>query len=445
MHNDFHKHVQKLIQEQQIRTIRVSVTDNANIPRSRHVPARFFMENVLHEGIHFPSAVFSMDTSAKLVESAGDGYASGYPSWVMRPDLSTFVVLPWAAQTARVIADLYDAEGNPIPLSPRFLLERVLQEFAKEGYRVRGAFEFEFYVYHKETKQPAWQGLNCFSDVVQAEVSEIIQSIQNGLADIGAGPEVANTEYGSGQFEVTNSPFEGKEIADMAFFYRMGIKEILSQKGWHATFMSKPEEQLSGSGGHFHLSILDGAGKNLFHDPETKDGLSAMARWFVGGQIHHASAICALVNGTVNSYKRLAPYTFAPVNASWGYEHRSAMIRVPFGRGERTHLENRLPGAETNPYLAMAAMLLAGLDGIRNRIEPPPAATGVDLYSRDHAYEPLPRRLDIAVEALKNHELFTRFFGTPFIQHYANLRLNEWERYQQSVSEWERREYFDLF
>ncbi|MCK9905942.1 hypothetical protein MXD63_38880, partial [Frankia sp. Cpl3] len=158
-----------------------------------------------------------MDTSAELVEEAGDGYAGGYPSWMMKPDLSTFVVMPWANQTARVITDLFDEKGEPIKESPRYQLEQVLQAYRQEGYQVRGAFEFEFYVYDKATMQPAWSGLNCYSDVVQAEVADILEVLQQGLTDIGAGPEVANTEYGSGQFEVTNSPFEGKAIADMAY------------------------------------------------------------------------------------------------------------------------------------------------------------------------------------------------------------------------------------
>ncbi|MCK9905816.1 glutamine synthetase, partial [Frankia sp. Cpl3] len=176
---------------------------------------------------------------------------------------------------------------------------------------------------------------------------------------------------------------------------------MLSQKGWQATFMSKPNERLSGSGGHFHLSLLDEAGRNLFHDEQAEDGLSQLTRWFIGGQIQHADAICALANSTVNSYKRLVPGSFAPVHAAWGYEHRSAMIRVPFSRGETgTHLEHRLPGADTNPYLAMAAILLAGLDGIRKRIEPPAPAIGVDLYRNPGDHRPLPTRLDVAMEAL---------------------------------------------
>ncbi|MCP1357384.1 glutamine synthetase [Aneurinibacillus migulanus] len=175
----------------------------------------------------------------------------------------------------------------------------------------------------------------------------------------------------------------------------------MSQKGWHATFMSKTDEQLSGSGGHFHLSLLDKENKNIFSDGKASDGLSDIARWFIGGQIRHADAICALANGTVNSYKRLVPNSFAPVYASWGYEHRSTMIRIPHGRDKKTHIESRLP-----------------------------------------------KRLDVAIDALLSNKMFTNFFGSCFIDRYVALCLHEferYERYERTISDWERKEYFHLF
>lgn len=219
----------------------------------------------------------------------------------------------------------------------------------------------------------------------------------------------------------------------------------MSQKGWHATFMSKTDEQLSGSGGHFHLSLLDKENKNIFSDEKASDGLSEIARWFIGGQIRHADAICALANGTVNSYKRLVPNSFAPVYASWGYEHRNTMIRIPHGRDKKTHIESRLPGADTNPYLAMAGTLLAGLDGIRNKIEPPVPVAGIDIYRNPGQHSRLPKRLDVAIDALLSNKMFTNFFGSCFIDRYVALRLHEFERYERTISDWERKEYFHLF
>lgn len=209
--------------------------------------------------------------------------------------------------------------------------------------------------------------------------------------------------------------------------------------------MSKTDEQLSGSGGHFHLSLLDKENKNIFSDEKASDGLSDIARWFIGGQIRHADAICALANGTVNSYKRLVSNSFAPVYASWGYEHRSTMIRIPHGRDKKTHIESRLPGADTNPYLAMAGTLLAGLDGIRNKIEPPVPVAGTDIYRNPGQHSRLPKRLDVAIDALLSNKMFTNFFGSCFIDRYVALRLHEFERYEHTISDWERKEYFHLF
>ncbi|SHE94073.1 glutamine synthetase family protein [Desulforamulus putei] len=440
------QHIRHLIQEHRIHTVRVTLTDNTNITRSRYVPAKAFLQSISEQGINYPSALFSMDTSAKLVTGAGDGYEGGYPSWLLQPDLSTFVVLPWVSGTARVIADIVRPGGEPIPVSPRQVLKNLLKQLNDVGLTMKGAFEFEFYVFRQQgdSLEPSWQGFNCFSDVNQAQVGDIFTAIIQGLEGIGAGPEVANTEYGPGQFEITNSPFNGVAAADMAIYYRSSIKEILTQKGYTATFMGKPKCDASGSGGHFHFSLYNALGQNVFHDPEAKDGLSDLCRWAIGGQLRHARAICGVVNSTVNSYKRLQPYSFAPINASWGHEHRCAMIRVPYVRGENTRLENRLPAADTNPYLAAAAILAASLDGIKNQIEPPACSDGLNPYEQTDLVK-LPATLPEALEELQRDQVICAYLGREFIRHYVALRMSEWQRYQRHISNWEIKEYFELF
>ncbi len=445
MQTDLVQHIRKLIQQHQIHTIRLTLTDNTNITRSRYVPVKAFLQSINEQGVNYPSAVFSMDTSARLVVDAGAGYEGGYPSWVLKPDLSTFMVLPWVPGTARVIADIVTADGTPVNASPRQVLKNVLNLVEKEGYRVKGAFEFEFYVFNETDgrTEPAWQGLNCLSDVKQSQVADIFNAIIQGLDGIGAGPEVANTEYGPGQFEITNSPFMGLEVADMAVYYRSAIKEILSQKGYQVTFMGKPVTNASGSGGHFHYSLLDGDNNNVFYSAASADGLSDICRWAIGGQLAHAGALCGLINNTVNSYKRMQRYSFAPINASWGHEHRCAMIRVPHHRGINTRLENRLPPADTNPYLAMAGILAASLDGIKNKIEPPESCDGQNPYEQQQ-YKPLPDSLPAGLAALRQDEVLAGFLGQEFLAHYTALRLSEWQRFQNYVTDWELNEYFEL-
>lgn len=448
--SDLSNHITQLLREKQIHTVRVSLHDPSNIQRARYVPLRYFLEQVMHGSLSYPSAMFSMDTSAKLLPEAGDGFDGGYPSWVLKPDLATFGILPSSPGMAHVISDIFLPDGQPVPTSPRHILRRVLNDLAQDGYRVYGAFEYEFYVFladgqrsNSSSLEPVWTGLQCFSEVAQAKVEDIITSVMFALTEMGAGPEVANTEYGSGQFEVTNSPFWGLEIADMAFYYRTIIKEILQRKGYKATFMSKPVASSSGSGAHTHLSLFNQNGNNVFSDPNQPDGLSKLCRWFIGGQIKHARALCALCNPTINSYKRLQPYTFAPTTVTWGYEHRGAMVRIPQHRGQNTRLENRLPGADTNPYIALAAMLSAGLDGIRQQIEPPPALARQDAYAQEFTH--LPRSLPHALTALEEDEFFRETLGEEYIRHYILMRRAEWERYEAAVTDWEYKEYLDLY
>lgn len=441
-------HVQNLIHEHNIHTVRVTITDNSNVIRSRFVPARAFLQAV-QGGVaaQYPSALLAVDSSAELVPAAGEGFAGGFPSFLLLPDLSTFVVLPWLPGTARVIADLARPDGSLWEAAPRQVLRRVLQRLESRGYNLKGAFEFEFYVLQKagleSAPRPVWHGLNCFADSVQIGLTDIFTAIIKGLEGIGAGPEVANTEYGPGQFEITNAPFTGLAVADMAVYYRTSIKEILHQLGYRATFMAKPFSRSSGSGGHFHHSWLDERGENVFYDPQAIDGLSRLCRQIIAGQLVHAPAICALANSTINSYKRLRPYYFAPVNASWGYEHRCTMLRVPFARGAQTRLENRLPAADTNPYLAIAACLAAALDGVDRGLEPPPPVVGQNPYEMSELL-PLPDSLPAALDALEKDAVLQEYLGEEFCRNFLALRRREWERFQEHITDWEIKEYLEL-
>ena len=443
--SDWQPHIQQMMRDHQIHTVRMTLNDNSNIARARYIPAQKFLELGTNGRISFPSVLFSMDTSENVQRKVGGGFRGGFPSWEIKPDYSTFGPLPYKPGIARLIGDLYRGDDTPVETAPRHVLKRVLQEYEKTGYRVYGAFEYEFYVF-KETAnglEPAWKGLHCFSETKQSQVEDIFVSLLNGLAEMGAGPEVANTEYGSGQFEVTHSPFWNLEIADMAFYYRTSIKEILHEKGYKATFMSKPVNDMSGSGAHLNLSLHDERDQNVFANAGAPDGLSDVCRWFIGGQQRHARSLAALVNPTVNSYKRLQPYSFAPATNTWGYEHRGAMIRIPQHRGSKTRIEHRLPGADTNPYLSLAAILAAGLDGIRNKIEPTPPLENQDAYLSE--FEPLPRSLWEAVNELKKDTFFTELLGESFMTDYLTLRTAECDRYMKHVTDWELKEYLDIF
>ncbi len=446
LNEDWNSHIRQTILENQVHTVRVCLHDNANIQRSRFVSARNFLDNVIYNGISYPSTLFSLDTSSKLVCEAGEGFEGGYPSWITRPDLSTFSLVPYASGTARVIADIFDINGNPVKHSPRYVLRNILKKYEQLGIKIKGAFEYEFFVFKKNSDgsgiEPLWNGLNPLSEVCQSSLEEIISAVMLNLAAIGAGPEVANTEYASGQFEITNSPFWGIEMADMAFYYRTSIKQIISQLGYSATFMAKPIANQSGSGAHIHLSLYDSKENNLLQDSNDSNGIAEMCRHFIGGQLKHARPLCALANSSINSYKRLQPYTFAPTTVSWGFEHRGVMIRIPSSRGKNTHIENRLPGSDTNPYIALAAILAAGLDGILNKIEPLEPSTGIDPYKGGH--ETLPRSLEEGIKDLENDAFYYNILGEEFMNNFIKLRKSEIESYNSFISDWEYKQYMDL-
>jgi glutamine synthetase len=443
---DLRTHVHAVVREHQIQSVRVCVQDLANVARARYVSTRHFLEQLEKSALTFPSALFGLSPSAQLVPGPeGASFADGFPSWPLRPDLRTFSVLPYAPGVARVIADVQTAGGQPMPHAPRHVLRRVLERFERRSWRVRGSFEFEFYLFRPNGDgwEPAWPGLQCFAETTQAKLEPVLQAVLHALQELGAGPEVANTEYGSGQFEVSNAPFWDIEIADMAFYYRTSIREVAAKHGYRATFMSKPVSGMSGSGAHLHHSLFDAEGRNLFEDPNAPDGLSALCRWFIAGQLAHADAITAVTCGTVNAYKRLRPHSFAPTRACWGYEHRGAMIRVPRARGAATRLENRVPGADADPYLSLAVILAAGLDGIERRLDPPPPVTG-DPYTIAELPN-LPCTMEQGLQILRTDPWLREVFGSETVEALYALRLADYESFLAHITDWELHTYQELF
>lgn len=431
-----------------IKTIRVGFVDNSGVTRARNVPAAMFTRHGLEDGIQYTSAMLSVDTAANFVVSAGAGFTGGYPSWVLKPDLATFTILPWVPGTARVLCDMYTLDGDAVESVPRRVLQRVLTELAAAGYIAHGACEHEFYVFRSiegGRPQPSWTGINCYAEVKQHQVDDILTTLSTNLEAIELGIEEANTEYGPGQFEISMDHFEGVRAADMAVYFKMAVKELMTQMGYTATFMTKPLNGHSGSGSHFHHSLYHQAtGENAFFAPGGEHGLSDVARWFIGGELRHAAAVCALANSTVNSYKRLRPYTFAPSSVCWGLENRFTMLRVPHARGQGTHVENRLPGADNNPYLMMAGVYAAGLDGIRNRIEPAYFIHGEDPAARGDL-PPLPASLEQALQALREDEALVQLLDPAFVSSYCALKGNEVTRFGNYVTDWEVNEYLELF
>lgn len=440
--------IRSIIKDQGIEIVRVVFNDVVNVARARNIPAITFVDDVLEGGVQYPSAMLSVDTSANFVLAAGAGFAGGYGSWMLKVDPSTFTVLPWAPKAARIVADLYTLDGEPVTVAPRGVMRNVLNELEKEGYSTFGAAELEFYIFRKYDKQgyePTWTGLQCYSEVKQAEVDEILFDLVVPMKAIGVQVEAVNTEYGPGQFEISMKPSVGLAQADSAFLYKTSAKELMHQRGLMATFMTKPLTGMSGSGAHFHHSLYHtSTGNNAFYDPTDEYGMSDVFKCFIAGQLKHSAAICALANPSINSYRRLRPYTFAPSNITWGFENRMCLIRIPKARGQSTHLENRMPGADSNPYLVMAAMYAAGLDGIRNRTPLPDPILSEDAYAAEGSGV-LPTSLEEALAALQSDEVMVKYLGKDLVDAFVALKMNEINRFRNHVTDWEIQEYAELF
>jgi glutamine synthetase len=322
------------------------------------------------------------------------------------------------------------------------------------GFTCRSGHEYEFYLLNAETKEPIFGGHQIMT-TFKHEAHPILRDILRYMTQMGVEITTCNTEWGPAQYEINYSPADGIASADQSFTWKNGLKEIGAKHGLLITMMTKPWIDKSANGSHFHISLLDAnTGDNVFYDPNTSDGLSQLCRWFIGGQLAHARALAAFLAPTVNCSKRYQPHSYAPNTISWGHENRSVGIRVKAWRGKGTHIENRMACGSSNPYLVSAASLAAGLDGIRNQIEPP-APIATNAYKLTDLPK-TPTTLEESLAALRNDEalldLLTREGMQTFIvdKEYEIAKAKavipdygtaEWHS---RVDPWERREFMEL-
>jgi glutamine synthetase len=444
--------VQKLLNDKDIEFIRFEQTDTHGISRSKTIPARHF-EYFAKNGVNFLLGQLGFDAQAGVAPGTGYLEELGFPDSHIKPDFDTFQVLPWADKTARLLCEPYYLDGRPAMAAPRLVVKKLLSELQTMGYRLLSGFEYEFYLVDAATRQPPFPGIQIFATLRNNFNQALVYDILRSMAALGLDPITANAEYGPGQMEINFGPAWGVAAADHAFTFKNGVKEIALQHGMIASFMTKPHIDQSANGCHFHQSLWHGD-KNAFLDDSGEDGLSDICRCFLAGQLAHAGAICALAAPTVNCAKRFKLYSFAPTNATWGIENRTTGLRVKATRNESTHVENRFGGAASNPYLVMAACLAAGIDGLRNRLAPPPPVTGV-AYGRDGVVN-LPSRLEDSLNALEQDTVMCEALGSEFVKLFLAVKRHETNKaataianystpvFHNSVDDWERQEYFEF-
>lgn len=367
----------------------------------------------------------------------------------LRPDLNSFVILPWIRtqdRVARLICDVYRPDGTPFEGDPRYALKRVLNEAAEMGFdTINVGPEAEFFLFktdeHGKPSTITHDEAGYF-DLGPVDLGEAVRrDMCLALEDMGFEIEASHHEVADSQHEIDFKYGEALSTADNIMTFKLAVKTIAQQHGLHATFMPKPIFGICGSGMHINMSLTRD-GKNAFYDESDSLGLSKEAYYFIAGVLSHVKGMCAITNPLVNSYKRLVPGYEAPVYIAWSARNRSPLIRIPASRGAGTRIELRNPDPSANPYLSLAVILAAGLEGIKKKMTPP-ASVDCNIYDmsrearRECGIASLPKNLAEAIEALIADELVCKTLGPHILEKYVEAKELDWEEYTSCVHQWE--------
>jgi glutamine synthetase len=423
-----------------IDVIRVSYSDMIGTDRGRDVLLEELATAMGH-GLAFCRAIYHTSPRGDVVPVQG-GLESGLPDIKARPDLATLTDLPWEPGAAWVLADVYAEGGEPAGEGPRQVARQVSARLAEIGLQAVIGPELEFFICEPDpTCDRGWKRYadepgNVYVVGRKGDPKGILLTMLRYLRDAQLQVTAANHEFSGGQFEINLNHSELVDAADRAFRMKSGVQEIARHEGMLATFMAKPFNDEGGSGFHLHLSLVDESGSNVFG---TDDGLSEIGLSAIAGVLAHAPALAAILNPTINSYKRFGPDTLAPWLIDWGMDNRSAMVRIPPERGQSSRMEVRLGDATANPYLAMAAVSAAVYLGVRDKLVPPAPLEG---YGYDPESAPmLPQSLPEALDALEADAELREVLGEFFVNSFVTYKRNEVERFSRHITDWEFLEY----
>lgn len=427
----------RICKEQDVKFIRLQFVDIFGILKNVAVPVEQ-LEAVLNNEIMFDGS--SIEGFVRIQES--DMY--------LRPDLNTFTIFPWRPspnKVARLICDVYLPDGTPFPGCPRGVLKKMLKKAEEMGFKFFVGPEIEFFLFlTDENGNPTLQthDQGGYFDLAPVDLGEDARrDMVLTLEEMGFEIEASHHEVAPGQHEIDFKYDDALYTADNVVTFKLVVKTIAQRHGLHATFMPKPIFGINGSGMHTNMSLARVSdGKNAFLDPNDKLQLSKEAYYFIGGLMKHAREFALVTNPLVNSYKRLVPGYEAPVYIAWSPRNRSPLIRVPAKRGQATRVELRCPDPSANPYLAFAAVLAAGLDGIKNKIEPPePVEENIFIMSEEERAKrgigSLPGSLEEAIKEFENSQLMRETLGDHIFEKYLEAKKLEWDDYRTKVHQWE--------
>ncbi|MFI1960978.1 glutamine synthetase family protein [Streptomyces althioticus] len=439
-----------LVAAGEIDTVVLAFPDMQGRLQGKRFAARFFLDEVLHHGTEGCNYLLAVDADMNTVDGYDmSSWETGYGDFAMYPDLDTLRRVPWNEGTAMVTADLAWADGSPVAAAPRQILRRQLDRLAALGYTAQAGTELEFIVF-KDTYEQAWdagyRGLTPanqynvdYSVLGTGRIEPLLRRIRNEMAGAGLTVESAKGECNPGQHEIAFRYDEALVTCDQHAIYKTGAKEIAAQEGVSLTFMAKYNER-EGNSCHIHLSLADLGGDSAMPDsPEDPDSMSEVMRHFLAGQLAALREFSLLYAPHINSYKRFQPDSFAPTAVAWGHDNRTCALRV-VGHGRSLRFENRLPGGDVNPYLAVAGMVAAGLHGVEQRLELPEPCTG-NAYTA--GFDHVPTTLREAAELWEHSEIAKAAFGEEVVAHYRNMARVEIDAFDAVVTDWELRRSFE--
>ena len=436
-----------LVESNEVDTVLVAMVDMQGRLQGKRCDARYFIDEILNSSAEACSYLLGVDVDMNTV----DGYAitswdSGYGDFVMRVDPSSIRLVPWHPKTVICHADVLYQGQRMVEQAPRTILKRQLERLSVLGYSAYVGTELEFIVF-RESYEDAWEDgyrrltpVNLYnvdySLLGTGRVEPLLHRIRKEMSGAGMSVESVKGECNFGQHELAFKYTEALEKADEHALFKLGAKEIASQEGYSLTFMAKYNER-EGNSCHIHMSLRDQDGRSAFQDQESKGpipGGSKVFEHFLAGQLATISELSLLFAPNINSYKRYVKGSFAPTAVAWGIDNRTCAFRV-VGHGPALRLENRVPGGDVNPYLAIAAMIAGGLYGIENELELP-ARTSGNAYVGDAAR--VPSNLKDAAKSFANSTVARAAFGEEVVDHYLNMAEVEISSFEAAVTDWER-------
>jgi glutamine synthetase len=434
--------------------VKIAIADIDGVLRGKYISAEKFL-SIADSHMGFCDVVFGWDAGDVAYDNTDyTGWHTGYPDAKATVDLSTFRKIPWENDVPFFLGEFIDHKGEALYVCPRQVLKKVIGTAEKEGFKPYFSQEFEWFNFAEtpqtaEAKgyknlQPLTPGMFGYSILRSSLRTDYFTALFDDLKKFDVPIEGLHTETGPGVYEAAILYGDILTAADRAILFKTAVKEIAYRYGVMATFMAKTNENLPGCSGHVHQSLWDmKSSKNLFCDDKAKDKMSDTMKSYIAGQLYCLPHILPMVAPTINSYKRLVEGAWAPTTVTWAIDNRTVALRALPAGSKSTRLETRVVGSDTNPYLAMAACLAAGLYGIRKGLKLKQPATLGNGY-RDESNGRFPKNLHDATQIMKDSSIAKEIFGEKFVQHFTQTREWEWRQFSRVVTDWETKRYFEI-